>query len=225
MNVRARLRAGVTGFVLLVSLGGSLTACGHVPGVYTYEGKGSGSAAAGSDATDATSYVNGVWASKIVPTVHAKALDIATIAAAIKKDPAAAGKQYGHQAGSGSPYAYLAKGTGTVKKVDTSVPTGPMTVEVPQAGGKPLTISIATGPVIAGTAVRDGVGFISFGDFTNQIAYANVANQINDHAKTDVIAKVDLKSAVGKKISFEGAFSALDPDAIFLVPTALSVAS
>jgi predicted lipoprotein len=150
---------------------------------------------------------------------------VTEVAAAIKADPAAAGKQYGHQAGTGSPFAYLVKGTGTVTKVDTSAPTGPMTVEVPQAGGKPLNVTVATGPVIAGTAIRDGVGFISFGDFTNQIAYADVANQINSHAKTDVIAKIDLKSVVGKKLSFEGAFSALDPSLIFLVPTSLEVTS
>lgn len=222
MKWSVRLRTLATGILLLALL----TACGRVPGLYTYEAAGSATGAAdGSDGTDAKGYVNGVWAGKIVPTVHTKAVEVATVVAAIKDDPAAAGKQYGHQAGTGSPFAYLVKGTGTVTKLDTSAPTGPMTVEVPQPGGKPLTVTVATGPVIAGTAIRDGVGFISFGDFTNQIAYADVANQINAHAKTDVIGKIDLKSVVGKKISFEGAFSALDPSSVFLVPTALTVAS
>jgi predicted lipoprotein len=112
--------------------------------------------------------------------------------------------------------------------VDTAAPTGPMTVEVPrnaQNGGAPLPITIATGPVIAGTAIRDAVGFIAFGDFTNQIAYANVANEINNKVKTDVVAKVDRASLTGKKITFYGAFSALSPGLIFLVPTELEVAS
>jgi predicted lipoprotein len=143
-----------------------LAGCGRLPGVYVYESDSGGAPGGGASATDAKTYVADAWASKIVPTVHEKAVDITTVAAAIAKEPAAAGQQYGHQAGTGSPYAFMVKGSGTVKKVDTSVPTGPMTVEIPQAGAKPLTIAIATGPVIAGTAVRDAVGFISFGDFT-----------------------------------------------------------
>ena len=82
----------------------------------------------------------------------------------------------------------------------------------------------AVEPVVAGTAIRDGVGFISFGDFTNQIDYAEAANQINAKVKTDVIAKVDLTSVQGKKVEFYGAFSALSPGTIFLVPTELTVA-
>ncbi|SNY70435.1 DUF2291 family protein [Paractinoplanes atraurantiacus] len=196
----------------------ALAACSKVPGVFVYEKDGQ--AATGEKAADAKSYVDENW-SKIVSTVHDKAVDVTTVAAAIEKDPKAAGEQYGHQAGTGSPYAYMVKGAGTVTKVDKSVPTGPVTVEVPRAGGKPLTVTIATGPVIAGTAIRDAVGFISFGDFTNQIEYANVANEINNRVKTDVVAKADLQE--GQKVSFYGAFSGLPGGGIFLVPTELQV--
>jgi predicted lipoprotein len=212
--------------VVLVCLAAmvSLPACARVPGVYVYErsgSKGAGSAAA----FDPKTYVDGIWASKIVPTVHQKAVDVTTLSAAIDKDPEAAGQKYGHRAGTGSPYAYVAKGTGTVTKVDTSAPTGPVTVRVPApAGGKPVTVTVATGPVIAGTAIRDAVGFISFGDFTNQIAYADVANQINAKVKSEVTSKVDVKSLTGKKVTFYGAFSGLIPGQIQLVPTELQVA-
>ena len=119
----------------------------------------------------------------------------------------------------------MAKGSGTVTKVDTSAPTGPVTVRVPAAAGaKPVTVTVATGPVIAGTALRDGVGFISFGDFTNQIAYADVANQINAKVKAEVTSKVDVKGLTGKKVTFYGAFSAVVPGQIQLVPTELQVA-
>jgi len=200
-----------------VLLAAALTAgCSKVPGVYVYEKDGQ--AAAKSGATDPRSYVAENWSAKIVPTVHDKAVDITTVAAAIAKDPAAAGKQYGHQSGTGSPFAYMVKGEGTVTDIDTSVPTGPMTVEV----GK-IKVTIATGPVIAGTAIRDAVGFIAFGDFTNQIDYADVANQINLKAKSDVLAKVDVTGAKGKKAAFYGAFSSLGPGTMFVVPTELSL--
>jgi len=205
----------------VLALVAALTAgCSKVPGVYVYEKDGQAAAAkakAGGGADPAT-YVADNWASRIVPTVHDKAVDVGTVAAAIAKDPAAAGRQYGHQSGTGSPFAYLVKGEGTVTDVDTSVPTGPMTVMVGDT-----KVTIATGPVIAGTAIRDAVGFIAFGDFTNQIDYAAVANQINAKVKSDVLAKVDIKAAKGKKVAFYGAFSALSPGTMFVVPTELSL--
>jgi len=210
MQVLVRRAAG---FALVAAL---MAGCSKVPGVYVYEKDGQ-AAAAKPGAADPKQYVADTWSAKIVPTVHDKAVDVATVAAAVAKDPAAAGKQYGHQSGTGSPFAYMVKGTGTVTGIDTSVPTGPMTVEVGTT-----KVTIATGPVIAGTAIRDAVG-LSFGDFTNQIDYANVANQINLKVKSDVLAKVDLATVKGKKIDFYGAFSALGPGTIFLVPTELTV--
>ncbi|GAA2375500.1 DUF2291 family protein [Dactylosporangium salmoneum] len=215
------LRYALAGLLVLPVL----SACSRVPGVYVYEAQQAGGQTGGASAFDAKTYVDGIWTSKIVPTVHDHAVDITTVAPAVAKDVNAAGKQYGHQAGTGSPYAFLVKGTGKVVKVDTSAPTGPVTVEIAQDGGQPITLYVATGPVIAGTAIRDGVGFISFGDFTNQIDYANVANQINNRVKTDVVAQVDRAGLVDKTISFYGAFSALSPTQIMVVPTELQVTS
>ncbi len=212
MKVFSRLAA-----VLLFTA--ALTACSQVPGIVVYEKNGQ--APAGATAADAVSFVDANWSQKIVPTVQEKAVDVVTVAAAIDEDPEAAGRQYGNQAGAGSPYAYMVTGSGTITKVDTSAPTGPVTVEVPGIGGEPLTVTVATGPVIAGTAIRDAVGFISFGDFTNQIEYANVASQINEKVKTEVVAGKELKQ--GEKLTFHGAFPALPGGAILVVPTALEV--
>ena len=200
---------------------GSLTACSRVPGVYAYEKDGTVRAGAAAP-FDPKTYVDGIWTSKVLPAVQQNAVDVSTVVAAIEKDPAAAGQEYGKRSGTGSPFAYLVKGTGTVTEVDTEAPTGPLTVEI--AGAEPVKIFIATGPVIAGTAIRDGVGFITFGDFTNQIDYQNVANQINARVKSDVIAKVRVKDLKGKKVTFAGAFSALAPGSILVVPTELTTA-
>jgi len=215
-----KVRAALAALALMVTL----AACSRVPGVYVYES--SSSDKSGAAAFDPKTYVDGIWAAKIVPTVHDNAVDVSTVAAAIAADPDAAGEQYGKRSGTGSPYAFMVKGTGTVTKVDTEAATGPVTVEVPATGkAKAVKLAIATGPVIAGTALRDAVGFISFGDFTNQIAYADVANQINNRVKTDVTGKLDVKELTGKKVTFYGAFSALTPGSIFLVPTEVEVTS
>jgi predicted lipoprotein len=219
MILRRHPSAVIAGVLAAAALAG----CSKVPGIYVYEK--AGTQQGGAVAFDPRTYVDGIWASKIVPTVRQKAVDVTTVAAALAEDPDAAGKQYGVRSGTGSPYAYMVKGTGTVTKIDTDAPTGPMTVEVPgAAGAKPVTLTIATGPVIAGTALRDAVG-IQFGDFTNQIDYAKVANAINDRVKTDVIAKAGVNGLTGKKITFAGAFSSLTPGTIFLVPTELQAAA
>jgi predicted lipoprotein len=222
MIFRRRPAAVLAAVVLVAAPGATLAGCGKVPGIYVYEA--SGTQQGGAAPFDPKTYVDGIWASKVVPAVQ-RAVEVTEVSAAIAKDPEAAGKQYGTRAGTGSPYAFMVKGTGTVTKIDTDAPTGPLTVEVPgAAGGKPVTVTIATGPVIAGTALRDAVG-IQFGEFTNQIDYANVANALNNRVKTEVVAKADVKSLVDKKITFAGAFSALVPGQIFLVPTELQAAS
>lgn len=203
--------------VALVAL--ALAGCAHVPGVYTYEGRPPAGGSGGP--FSAVAYAQGIFASKILPTVQDKAIDAATLLSAIKADPEAAGAKYGKRSGVGAPYAFLIKGSGTVSKVDSTDPTGPVTVLLDGGAG---TITIATGPVLLGTDLRDAVGFIDFGQFSNQIDYADVATQINAQVKTVVLAKVDRATLTGKKIRFAGAFSLSDPSAVVVIPTTLTVA-
>ncbi len=214
----ARRVAATTGVLAAVV---TTAGCAHVPGIYTYEGSSQvAKAAAG---FDAATFVDGIWQSKVLPTVSGKAVDAATLLDAIAADPTAAGKKYGRTAGTGAAPAFLVKGTGTVTKVDTTAPTGPVTVTVQGESGTPRTLTIVTGPVIAGTALRDAVGFIDFSQFSNQIDYADVATRLNARVKTDVVAKVDKASLTGKTIEFSGAFSLLVPTVVAVVPTTLTV--
>jgi predicted lipoprotein len=96
-----------------------------------------------------------------------------------------------------------------------------VTVTLTDAGDK--TVTLVTGPVIAGTAIRDAVGFIDFSQFTNQIDYANVSTELNNHVKTDVVAELDRAALTGKAVTFEGAFSLLTPTVISVVPTKVQV--
>ena len=81
-------------------------------------------------------------------------------------------------------------------------------------GGKKFTFTL-----------RDGVKFIKFGDFTNQLDYADAASELNNKVKTDVLAKVKATELVGKKVSFAGAFSLVAPGVVLIVPTELAPAS
>jgi predicted lipoprotein len=158
---------------------------------------------------DATTYANGIWQSKVLPAVaqHSVALDV--LLGALKADPAAAAKKYGNEI-AGQPN-FLVHFTGTVTKIDTSSPLGAMTVSVP-VNGTTTDVKVDIGPVILGTALRDALPFISFGQFLNQIQYGDVADALNAKIGSDVVSKVDIAKLEGKKLTVAGAFACNSAD-------------
>jgi predicted lipoprotein len=208
-----------------VALAATLAGCATVPGIVTFESADSASSGAGGGKTfDAKSYVDKIWTSKVPATVSSDATPVDQLLTAIKANKDAAAKQYGHQSGTGSLPAFLTTATGTVTDVDDSVPQRPMTLQVPGVPAD-MKVQVVTGQVIAGTALRDGLGFINFSDFTNQLDYADAATELNNRVKSDVLAKVDPASLKGKKVNVEGAFSLVTPSQILIVPTKLEPAS
>jgi predicted lipoprotein len=117
------------------------------------------------------------------------------------------------------------RGTGTVTEVDEKAPSHPVTVKVDGLEGKDSNVQVVTGPVIAGTALRDAVKFIKFSDFTNQLDYADAGTGLNEKVKSDVLAGVSAKDLVGKKVDFAGAFSMVAPGVVLVVPTRLEPVS
>jgi predicted lipoprotein len=216
------MKRSMTSLAIVVAVGASFAGCSHVPGVYTYVAAGQEtSGGQGSAPFDAKTYVKGIWESKVLPTVSKDAVPATELLPALSADQAGASKKYGNQAGTGSPYAFLVQGTGTVTGVDSESPTHPITVKVDGLSGKDANVQIVTGPVIVGTALRDAVKFIKFGDFTNQLDYADAATELNNKVKSDVLSDVNAKELVGKKVKFAGAFSLIAPGSVLVVPTEL----
>lgn len=210
--------------IVLLALTGLLAACSGVPGIYVVEKPGSaGSGAGGTKKFDATAYANGIWSSKVVPAAQQGAVDAATLLPALRADQQGASARYGKQAGTGSPYSFLVKGTGTVTDATTGNAVGSIQVQVPGVGK--TDVNLAVGPAFVGTAIRDAVGFIKFGQFTNQIDYADAATALNAKVKATVVGGVDLKSIKGKKVTFTGAFQLLAPSSVMVTPITLAVAS
>ena len=156
-------------------------------------------------AFNAKTFVENLWDTKVMPLMDTAPVDVGTVLAAIAKDPDAAGKQYGHRAGEGQPWTYLVNGEGAVTTVDVASRHGTATLEV-MIDNKPTTIILQIGPVIFGTALRDVLPFIAFGDFVNQIDYAEVSRALNDKATAGFAA--ELAGAEGKVVSFAGAATA-----------------
>lgn len=153
---------------------------------------------------------------KVQAAIAAKAVDAATLAAAIAKDAAAAGTQYGVAAGTGAQMPV--KFTGVVGKGDSGI------YDVAVEGvAPPVQIRVQTGPAINGTDLRDATGTISFGQFTNQIDYQNAGSALNKEMKKQVLAKIDVANLTGKTVVVVGAFHLVDPKAWLVTPVQLAV--
>ncbi|GAB3686402.1 DUF2291 family protein [Salinisphaera aquimarina] len=86
-----------------------------------------------------------------------------------------------------------------------------------------VTLRVQTGPAIMGTTLRDGVGNIEFGDFTNQIEYQNAAAAINNAMKKEVFAGLDRDQLTGKTVTGVGAFQLINPNNWLITPVRFSV--
>ncbi len=153
---------------------------------------------------------------KVQAAVEARAVDAATLAAALAKDQAAATKQYGVASDAGPEFAV--KFTGKVGKTDS----GDEAVAVP---GMPSStqITLQLGPAIIGTDLRDATGTISFGQFHNQIEYQNAGSALNNEMKKQVLSKVDVAHLDGKTVSVTGVFQLADTSAWQVTPVKLDV--
>ena len=191
-----------------------LAACTVVP----IDQAESNSANGQSGSFNANAYAASIWASKVVPTVTGKAVDLTTLIPAMQKDPQSASKKYGLQ--TNGVYNYIVKGQGKVTKVDTSSPIGVATVDL-GSGLPPVTIQV--GPLILDESLRDAVGFISFDQFTNQIQYGAVSQALNTLAVKDALGNTNPTTLQGKTISFYGTFSFTDLQHIKITPVKLDV--
>ena len=153
---------------------------------------------------------------KVQSEVERRAVDAATLAAALGKDQAAAVKQYAVAALGGPEFPV--KFTGTAGKQDF----GTYDVAVP---GVPATLHITmqTGPAIMGDDLRDATGAIKFGQFENQIVYQNAGSALNAAMKKAVLAKLDTGKLTGKTVSVVGVFQLTDPGAWLVTPVRLAV--
>jgi predicted lipoprotein len=167
---------------------------------------------------DAAGYGAATYEPKVVPAIKEKAVDIVTLSKAIAAGTDAAGQKYGHRNGTG-PYSYAVTLTGTAGPAKS----GLLQVEVPGIGE--TRVSVQIGPAVNGTALRDAVGFIEFGQFVNQVEYADAGTALNNEVKSKVLASLDVASLDGKKITVVGAMTPLSADVLTVTPISVEAAS
>ncbi|RJS91864.1 DUF2291 family protein [Salinisphaera sp. Q1T1-3] len=171
---------------------------------------------------DATEYVAGIWSSKVAPWAADHAADLDQLLAALDRDPEQAEQQYGVVSG-GDTHNFLVKGQARVASVDTSTPVGQIALVDPS--GEDHAISLAAGPLVFGTALRDAFPFLQLNDFTNQMQYASVAKAMNKQALEQAYKGISIDQLKGKTLQFTGAFAASPDGSISIVPIDVKVGS
>ncbi|SEG92159.1 Predicted lipoprotein [Nonomuraea solani] len=155
------------------------------------------------------------YQAKVVPAIERAAVDLPTLIEAITDDKEAAGEKYGKRQGTG-PYTFAVKGTGKAGEARSGLL--PVTVK----GLAGTRVSLQIGPAINGTALRDASGFITFGQFTNQVEYADAATALNNEMRAKLLKSLDAAALDGKDVSFVGAFTLLTPQTVTITPVAIS---
>lgn len=176
-------------------------------------------------AFDAGRYVDTVWEAQAGPHWAQSAVPFSELAAATDRDLDAAGANDGRRAGDGSPWTFVAKGEGVVTGIDTAARAGRVTVASPVVGGSPREVQIQVGPVVSGSTLRDSLPFVTFNDFANQIAYAEVGGAMSRRAVAQARPVAD-QLKVGDRVDFVGAFALSKAgDPILLTPVRLERAA
>lgn len=152
--------------------------------------------------------------------IEQHAVDASTLAAALAKDPTAAGTKYGVANDSGAGPEVPVKFTGTVGKADA---TGLPVVKVPGLP-KDTVVHVQLGPAINGTDLRDATGRIQLGQFENQIQYQDAASALNDRLKAE-LKKAGAPDLTGKTITVAGVFQLINPKNWNVTPATISVKS
>jgi predicted lipoprotein len=177
--------------------------------------------AAADESFDAKAYVKKNWA-RIEPELVKDAIGLREIAGALRDDPAAVEKRYGRRKDETALYNFIVKGDEKVASVYTESSAGYLELDLADASGE-SKVRIQIGPVFKSTAVRDVLTFISFGDFVNQLDFANIAREINFYVRDNVVASLDKASIVGKRVSFVGAFAEDPSGTILITPVRIGV--
>ncbi|KQZ31245.1 DUF2291 family protein [Caulobacter sp. Root1472] len=172
-------------------------------------------------AFDPGRYVDALWDAQAAPYWTKIAAPLPELAAAIDQDLDAAGARNGRRAGDGSPWTFVAKGRGVVAGIDTTARAGRVIVAMPAARGQARDVQIQVGPVVSGSTLRDSLPFVTFNDFSNQIAYAEVGGAMSRRAVVQA-RPVAQGLKVGDPVAFVGAFAlSKADDPIVLTPVRL----
>jgi predicted lipoprotein len=145
--------------------------------------------------------VDQTFDAKLLPLIAQSATEVSTLRTSVSAGLDAAGKAQGHRgAGEGAAWNFAVKGEGAVVSANLTSRARKADLDTDDDGSADLTLQL--GPVIKGTALRDFAPFYDFGDFRDQIEFAELGRAIND--KVSAMLILPAGDLVGKRLSFSG---------------------
>lgn len=159
-----------------------------------------------SEKFDRVAFVDEIWESRLIPAVKDDSAELATVLTAIDQGLEKS-QEFANISISGA-YNFRVHGVGIVESVDLSSKSGKAVIRPVGYDGK-IVVTLAVGPNVSGEAIRDGAGFISFGDFKDQTEYGQVSRELNKRSGKSVFEALDWENMFGKKVSFGGMFTIL----------------
>ena len=107
----------------------------------------------------------------------------------------------------GEAHVYRVNATGTVTDVDTETSKGSIGIDVEGYDG-PIKVRVWVGTRIPSdeSSIRDGTGFIEFGDFREQTEFGKVGKEINKKV-ADNLESLETEALEGQTVSLTGALT------------------
>jgi predicted lipoprotein len=154
---------------------------------------------------DPDKMVEGMWDTRVIPYLKAKAGPFPELRGLAARSPDEAGRKYGYREDAGNaPWTVVARIEGRIVSADTS--SRAATVSVDTDGDGKADVIVQIGPALRGTALRDCLDFVSFGNFKNQIDYAQFGKAMNQHVARTALAALSRSDLVGRRLAALGAF-------------------
>ncbi|MDK2635289.1 DUF2291 domain-containing protein [Pantoea stewartii subsp. indologenes] len=149
--------------------------------------------------------IHALWQQKLVPQIVAQARPLGELMQRLQaeKDLDSACKALGYRSQSENPCVFSVSVSGDVTALETTSRNGKMKVK--DASGD--TVTIQTGPIIRGTALRDAYKGTSYQDFNNQDLFSDFGKAINQQA---VNMMKDSHIKTGDHVQVVGVFSSWD---------------
>ena len=156
-----------------------------------------------------------------LPEEYNKAVEAATLMAAVRKDPDAARSRYGTTLQAKSEYYYFVRGRGRVVGIEADF------VALALNGSEPKPdVLVATGPIF-NNALREGTGLIRAADFPNQQDFNGISKHLNRIVEESVLPPFRKQVKPGADVEFAGCAEIVvertDLDPMTIIPTVLQL--
>ncbi len=171
---------------------------------------------------DAASYVEENWGTRILPEIKEGARNLEELISELKSDPSKTSEQSGIRKEDTSPYSFMVKGQFKIQEVNRESSAGIMTLDIPDIS-EDGNCRVQIGPVIKKSMIRDSLEFIKFGDFSNQIEFANISREINFYVRDNIVNEIDDLWETGKTVDLYGVFTMDDTGAVLITPVMIEL--